>query len=167
MASLSRVSSSSRPNSRRGSRSGLIGTHSVHPEVGPPLWAGRIEGRMRGHLGREPLLPGAGAIIAANTPRGIGALNVTVRLFASYREKIGTGSLPLDLPAEATIGALVDEIARRHPGLTDEPDGLVVAVNDEYRDHLFVLSDGDEVALIPPVSGGAPGTDRSTRGPSR
>ena len=55
----------------------------------------------------------------------------------------------------------MDEIARRHPGLTDRPDGLVVAVNDEYRDHEFVLGDGDEVALIPPVSGGAPG------GPSR
>ena len=76
---------------------------------------------------------------------------------------MGTGSLPLDLPAEATVGALVDEIARRHPGLTDKPDGLVVAVNDEYRDHLFVLSEGDEVALIPPVSGGA----GPTGGPSR
>ena len=61
----------------------------------------------------------------------------------------------------------MDEIARRHPGLTDEPDGLVVAVNDEYRDHLFVLTEGDEVALIPPVSGGAPETGRFTRGPSR
>jgi molybdopterin converting factor subunit 1 len=63
----------------------------------------------------------------------------------------------LDLPAEATVGALVGEVARRHPDLTDEPDALVVAVNDEYQDHLFVLSDGDEVALIPPVSGGAAG----------
>ena len=61
----------------------------------------------------------------------------------------------MDLPAEATVGALVREVARRHPDLTDEPDALVVAVNDEYQDRLFVLSDGDEVALIPPVSGGA------------
>ena len=56
------------------------------------------------------------------------------------------------------MGALVGEVARRHPALTDEPDALVVAVNDEYQDNLFVLSDGDEVALIPPVSGGAAGT---------
>ena len=55
------------------------------------------------------------------------------------------------------MGALVGEVARRHPDLTDEPVALVVAVNDEYQDHLFVLSDGDEVALIPPVSGGAAG----------
>ena len=59
------------------------------------------------------------------------------------------------------------EIARRHPGLTDEPDGLVVAVNDEYRDHEFVLGDGDEVALIPPVSGGAGDVAGTTRGTSR
>ena len=50
---------------------------------------------------------------------------------------------------------------RRYPGLTDEPDGLVAAVNDEYRDHPFVLRDGDEVALIPPVSGGAIGMNRT------
>ena len=82
-------------------------------------------------------------------------MNVTVRLFAGYRERVGKGSLSLDLPARATVGALVDEVMRRHPNLTDEPDALVVAVNDEYRDHHFVLGDGDEVALIPPVSGGA------------
>ena len=65
------------------------------------------------------------------------------------------------------MGALVGEIARRHPALTDEPDGLVVAVNDEYQDQLFVLSDGDEVALIPPVSGGAAGAHRTNaEGPS-
>ncbi len=80
---------------------------------------------------------------------------------------MGTGSLPLDLPAQATVGALVGEISRRYPGLTDEPDGLVVAVNDEYRDHEFVLSDGDEVALIPPVSGGAGDAAGTTREPSR
>lgn len=82
-------------------------------------------------------------------------MNVTVRLFAGYRERAGKGSLSLDLPAQATVGALVDEVMRRHPNLTDEPDALVAAVNDEYRDHGFMLSDGDEVALIPPVSGGA------------
>ena len=86
---------------------------------------------------------------------GAAVLNVTVRLFAGYRERAGKGRLSLSLPAEATVGALAAEVARRHPGLTDEPDALVVAVNDEYRDHDFKLRDGDEVALIPPVSGGA------------
>ena len=45
-------------------------------------------------------------------------------------------------------------MVRRFPDLKSDPASLVVAVNDEYRDHLFALDDGDEVALIPPVSGG-------------
>ena len=41
-----------------------------------------------------------------------------------------------------------------YPGLVSDPSGIVVAVNREYREHGHVLSDGDEVAFIPPVSGG-------------
>ena len=95
-----------------------------------------------------------GAIIAPSFPRGIRALKVTVRLFAGYRDRVGQRSLSLELPGEATVGFLAGEILRLYPDLTRDPDGLVVAVNDEYRDHGFALEDGDEVALIPPVSGG-------------
>ena len=52
------------------------------------------------------------------------------------------------------VGELADEMRRRYPGLTPDASALVVAVNQEYADHDYVLSDGDEVALIPPVSGG-------------
>lgn len=41
-----------------------------------------------------------------------------------------------------------------YPGLANQDVAVVVAVNQEYREHHFVLRDGDEVALIPPVSGG-------------
>jgi molybdopterin converting factor small subunit len=68
---------------------------------------------------------------------------------------VGQGRLTLELPVEATVGDLAGEMARRYPVLTEQPEGLVVAVNDEYQDHLFRLNDGDEIALIPPVSGGA------------
>ena len=50
---------------------------------------------------------------------------------------------------------LAVEVLRLHPGLVGDPDKLVVAVNDEYREHGYALTDGDEAALIPPVSGGA------------
>lgn len=60
----------------------------------------------------------------------------------------------LDLPENADVGELAAEVARQYPGLTQRPESMVVAVNQEYRDHSFVLSDGDEAALIPPVSGG-------------
>ena len=77
-----------------------------------------------------------------------------MRLFASYRERVGQSELALELPDGATAGSLAAQMARRFPGLTRDPGKLVVAVNQEYRDHDFGLSDKDEVALIPPVSGG-------------
>ena len=82
------------------------------------------------------------------------ALKVSVRLFASYRETVGQAVVSLELPDDASVGYLAGEMARRYPGLTSAPDRLVVAVNQEYRDHVYDLNEGDEVALIPPVSGG-------------
>ena len=61
----------------------------------------------------------------------------------------------LDVPKGATVGRLAADVNRHFPGLTEDPDSLVVAVNQEYRDHHHELREGDEVALIPPVSGGA------------
>ena len=87
--------------------------------------------------------------------RGAVALKVTVRLFASYRERVGQAERALEVPEGATAGSLAVEMARRFPGLTRDPEKLVVAVNQEYRGHGYRLSDEDEVALIPPVSGGS------------
>ena len=49
---------------------------------------------------------------------------------------------------------MAKEVLRRYPTITSNERGLVVAVNQEYQDREYVLSNGDEVALIPPVSGG-------------
>ena len=84
---------------------------------------------------------------------GVGALKVVVRLFASYKEKVGSSTLEMELPEGATVARLADELLRRYP-LTRDANTLVVAVNEEYADHDQVLNNGDEVALIPPVSGG-------------
>ena len=84
------------------------------------------------------------------------ALKVLVRLFASYRERAGTAQVELELPEGATVGSLAEEALRRYPAITRDPARLVVAVNQEYRDHDYILGDGDEAALIPPVSGGHP-----------
>ena len=79
-----------------------------------------------------------------------------MRLFASYREKVGQGTVEVDLPDGSTVGYLAGEMLRRYPGLVGDPAALVVAVNQEYREHGYALDDGDEAALIPPVSGGGP-----------
>ena len=77
-----------------------------------------------------------------------------VRLFASYREAAGTGRIDLDLPAAATVRDAVDVVARRH-SLATSGRAVVIAKNREYVTGDEPLADGDEVALIPPVSGGA------------
>jgi molybdopterin synthase catalytic subunit/molybdopterin converting factor small subunit len=75
-------------------------------------------------------------------------MRVSVKLFAGLRERAGWSERELDGP---------DRVADVWPALDlgDEPEGLLYAVNKEYADRDHPLADGDEVALIPPVSGGA------------
>ena len=75
-------------------------------------------------------------------------MRVTVRLFAALRERAGAGELVLDDVSR------VDDVWPAL-GLGDEPPGLLYAVNREYAERGRELAEGDEVALIPPVSGGA------------
>lgn len=75
-------------------------------------------------------------------------MRVTVRLFAGLRERAGYAARELE-----GVGRLADVWPAL--GLGDEPPGLLYAVNKEYAEPDRALSDGDEVAVIPPVSGGA------------
>jgi molybdopterin synthase catalytic subunit/molybdopterin converting factor small subunit len=77
------------------------------------------------------------------------AVEVRIRLFAGLRERAGTGSRTLELPDGATLGDVWPRL-----GLGEEPQGLLYAVNKRYADRAAAVADGDEVALIPPVSGG-------------
>ena len=77
---------------------------------------------------------------------------VHVRLFASYREAAGTNRLDAPLPRGARVRDLLELLAPQLPALSRAP-GLV-AVNHTYVTPETALDDGDEVALIPPVSGG-------------
>ena len=74
-------------------------------------------------------------------------MKVKVRLFAGLRERAGWSEREIDA---ATVAAVWPAL-----GLGDEPEGLLYAVNKEYAKRDRALVDGDEVALIPPVSGGA------------
>ena len=75
---------------------------------------------------------------------------VTVRLFAGLRERAGTGTRRLELPEGARLADVWPQLS-----LGEEPEGLLYALNRRYADPGAELHDGDEVALIPPVSGGA------------
>lgn len=80
-------------------------------------------------------------------------MRVDVRLFASYREAAGTGAFPIELPDGARVRDALAEVARRHPAIG--ATRTLTALNREYVDSDGALADGDELALIPPVSGGA------------
>ena len=81
-------------------------------------------------------------------------MTVTVILFAAARDLAGADSLALDLPASATVADLRAELARRVPALAKLLAKSAVAVNHDFVEDDRVLAPGDEVAIIPPVSGG-------------
>jgi MoaE-MoaD fusion protein len=85
-------------------------------------------------------------------------VQVTVRLFAGLRDQAGTGEKTLEIQDDATVAAVWPALGLA----SDEPPGLLYAVNKEYAKREQTLAEGDEVALIPPVSGGA---FRLTEGP--
>ena len=76
-------------------------------------------------------------------------MEVTVRLFAQLRERAGAPELTLELPDGSSVSDALSELDGLADGLP-----LVMAVNREYADGSQTLSEGDELALIPPVSGG-------------
>jgi MoaE-MoaD fusion protein len=79
----------------------------------------------------------------------LNTMNVRVRLFAALRERAGEGTLELEVAEGLTVGDVWPLLA-----LGDEPRGLLYARNRVYVDRSQVLNPGDEVAFIPPVSGG-------------
>lgn len=87
---------------------------------------------------------------------GRAPIRVRVRLFAMQRELAGTKELTLELPAAATVEAAWLALVERVPRLAPGRPAVRFARNRAYVDPDAILMDGDELACIPPVSGGAP-----------
>ncbi|MGB3614062.1 MAG: MoaD/ThiS family protein [Elainellaceae cyanobacterium] len=81
-------------------------------------------------------------------------ITVTVKLFAAYQEAYRRSELLLELPDQTTVQALCDRILGEHPELEPWRSQTRYGVNLQFVDPDTVLSHGDEVVLIPPVSGG-------------
>lgn len=82
------------------------------------------------------------------------AIRIKILLFAGLRERAGTGELQLDLEAGATLAQARAALDSRFSGLLQNARAAV-AVNGRYeRDETKTLAAGDEVAFLPPVSGG-------------
>ena len=92
-------------------------------------------------------------------------IHVQVRLFAFQKEIAGTRIVKIQLPVGAKVEAAWADLVRQFPGLRPGRESVRFARNSEYCNATDLLEDGDEVAIIPPVSGGAwPGRDMGWQG---
>ncbi len=81
-------------------------------------------------------------------------MRITIKLFALLRDRAGTSTVTLELPEGATARSAADELATRFPAIASNLTSAAYAVNLAYVPAGTVLKNGDELALIPPVSGG-------------
>ncbi len=81
-------------------------------------------------------------------------MTLTVLLFARLRDAAGADAVPVELSAGETVADLRRRLADAHPALGALLERSAVAVNHDFADPARVLRPGDEVAVIPPVSGG-------------
>jgi molybdopterin converting factor subunit 1 len=81
-------------------------------------------------------------------------MRVTVRLFARLRDLTGTGELIREVPTPATAHAVWNALVAEWPALREYEKTISVAVNAEYSRMTARVQDGDEIAFLPPVSGG-------------
>ena len=83
-------------------------------------------------------------------------MEIKVLFFASCRELVGNSEMSLSLPDHSSVSDLLARLGQVHPRLREMEGSLMVSVNQAYVDRTRQLNEGDEVAFIPPVSGGAP-----------
>lgn len=81
-------------------------------------------------------------------------MTVRVKFFASAREKAGTDEQRLELPSGATVGQMREELRSQFPSIANVLETCAFAVNQKYATPATQLRDGDELAILPPVSGG-------------
>ncbi len=81
-------------------------------------------------------------------------MRVTVRLFARLKDVTGAAELVRDATPGATVGTIWRELVAQYPPLGEYERSISCAVNEDYARMTRALADGDEVAFLPPVSGG-------------
>ena len=79
---------------------------------------------------------------------------IKILFFATLRDRAGTRSMELEIPAGLTVQGLKDTIARSQPNLAESLKSVLITINREYAFDEAVIPDGVEVAMFPPVSGG-------------
>lgn len=82
------------------------------------------------------------------------SVTVTVKLFAAYQEAYGVPELGLKFPPQTSVSAVLDTLITEHPELEQWRNLTRFGLNLQFVEPDAILQEGDEVVLIPPVSGG-------------
>ena len=83
-------------------------------------------------------------------------MQVRLLFFATLKDIVGAREMRVDIPPNSSVGDLLTQLEQSYPRLRDYRQIVLTAVNEEYVSKTATITDGDEVALFPPVSGGAP-----------
>jgi molybdopterin synthase catalytic subunit len=86
-------------------------------------------------------------------------MKITLKLFARLREVVGTNNLQYEVADKATIADLIEKLQRDYPPLAQAAAHTIASLNRDFVEMDTPLSEGDEVALFPPVSGGSGADD--------
>ncbi len=79
---------------------------------------------------------------------------VKLLFFATLRDRAGTRSMELEVPADLTIQGLKDKISNEFPNLKESMSSVLITINREYAFDDAVIPQNAELAMFPPVSGG-------------
>jgi len=82
-------------------------------------------------------------------------MHVRLLFFASLKDIVGSRELRWEIQRGSTIADLLSELEARYPRIKDYRSVMLTAINEDYVDRTAPISEGDEIAIFPPVSGGA------------
>lgn len=81
-------------------------------------------------------------------------MNLTIRFFATLKDRVGASTVKIDVPVSASVEDLLSALVKEYPALEGSLSGAIVAVNQKFTIPDQILISNDEIVLFPPVSGG-------------
>jgi molybdopterin synthase sulfur carrier subunit len=122
--------------------------------IGVKLLAVSQQGKMR--VSMRPRISGDRIFLyTSNGNEGCGIpMKIKLKSFAFFRQALGAPEMAYEIPDGATAADLLDDIFRKHPSLESSKGHVVITVNKTAVKLTDEIHDGDEVAILPPVSGG-------------